>query len=208
MAMQRANKTNQSELAREIGVKPQTIQYLSTKGKGSEYAADLARALKCSYDWLSKGIGEIDDLGVNEIPPVYHKPPQPAVPVVGMAQLGPEGFWEETQHPVGYGDGVILWPSSDSNAYALRCVGDSMSPRIKHGEFVVIEPNHTIVAGDEVMVRTDDGRSMIKVFLYERDDRIHLDSINNGYGQITLDKRQITKFHYVAGIAKQALLRK
>lgn len=103
---------------------------------------------------------------------------------------------------------MILWASRDRNAYALRCVGDSMSPRIKHGEFVIVEPNHTIVAGDEVLVRTEDGRSMIKVFLYERDDRIHLDSINNGYGQMTIDKNQIIKFHYVAGIAKQALLRK
>lgn len=103
---------------------------------------------------------------------------------------------------------MILWASRDRNAYALRCVGDSMSPRIKHGEFVIVEPNHTIVAGDEVLVRTEDGRSMIKVFLYERDDRLHLDSINNGYGQMAIDKSQIIKFHYVAGIAKQALLRK
>lgn len=99
LAMQRAGKTNQSELAREIGVKPQTIQHLVTKGKSSIYSAELAAILGCSYRWLAKGEGQIDDMGVMDAHPAYHVPQEQGVPVVGTAQLGPEGFWDDTQHP-------------------------------------------------------------------------------------------------------------
>lgn len=62
--------------------------------------------------------------------------------MVGTAQLGDDGYFCELQYPVGHGDGRINWPTRDPNAYALRCKGESMKPRIRHGEFVVIEPNH------------------------------------------------------------------
>lgn len=64
------------------------------------------------------------------------------VPVLGNTQLGNGGFWTDMQYPVGNGDGHIRWPSYDADVYALKCVGDSMVPRIKEGEFVIIEPNH------------------------------------------------------------------
>lgn len=133
--------------------------------------------------------------------------PWTSIPVVGVAQLGTEGYWEESQHPVGFGDGCIAWMTEDHNAYALKCVGDSMAPRIRHGEYVIIEPNHNIVPGDEVLVKTTDGQSMIKVFLYERDGRVHLESVNSAFGQMVLQQENIDKFHYVAGIAKASLHR-
>jgi hypothetical protein len=37
--------------------------------------------------------------------------------------------------------GLRRYPSRDPNAYALRVKGDSMRPRIKPGEFVLVEPN-------------------------------------------------------------------
>ena len=162
-----------------------------------------------SAQWISTGLGPqrvSSDKGnlVEEESPIYFGP---SIPVVGTAQLGPEGYWEETQHPVGYGDGSVLWVSTDSNAYALKCVGDSMAPRIRHGEFVIVEPNHSIIPGDEVLVRTTDGRSMIKVFLYERDGMIYLNSINDQYGNTCLSRDTVEKIHYVAGIAKAALHR-
>lgn len=133
--------------------------------------------------------------------------PWTSIPVVGTAQLGTQGYWDESQHPVGFGDGSIAWLTNDHNAYALKCVGDSMSPRIRHGEYVIIEPNHPVISGDEVLVKTEDGQSMIKVFLYERENRVHLDSVNNQYEQMVIARDRITKFHYVAGIAKATLHR-
>lgn len=127
------------------------------------------------------------------------------VPIVGSAQLGDGGFWSDLQYPVGHGDGHIKWPTQDPDAYALRCIGTSMMPRIKSGEFVIVEPNNTYSAGDEVLVVTINDEVMVKTFLYNRDGYINLVSVNEDHPPIHLEVAQVVKIHYVAGIAKPSL---
>lgn len=127
------------------------------------------------------------------------------VPVVGSAQLGDDGHFCELQYPVGHGDGSVDWRTKDANAYAVKCRGESMKPRIRHGEFVVVEPNHPVQPGDEVLVRSEDGRVMVKQLAYIRDGMVHLDSINEKFPRITIEESQVESIHYVAGIAKSAL---
>ncbi|CAK7050024.1 LexA repressor [Saezia sanguinis] len=128
-----------------------------------------------------------------------------AIPVVGSAQLGDNGHFYELQYPVGQGDGYIQWATSDPNAYALRCKGDSMKPRIRHGEFVIVEPNHDYHPGDEVVVRDKRDRVMVKQLNYIRDGMVYLQSVNEAFGQIGIPQEDIEIMHYVAGIAKSAL---
>jgi len=127
---------------------------------------------------------------------------QGRVPVVGKAMLGMDGYFEALDYPVGHGDGYLAVPSRDPNAYALRVVGNSMTPRIKNGEFVLIEPGQTFANGDDVLVRTRDGRSMIKEFVYLRDGQYRFDSYGNGYEPIYLDEGQVEQIHFVGGIFK------
>lgn len=124
------------------------------------------------------------------------------VPVVGMAQLGTNGYFEALDFPVGHGDGYIQIYSGDPNAYALKVVGDSMQPRIRSGEFVLIEPNRGFVSGDEVLVKTVDGRSMIKVFMYRRDGEYRLLSVNDAHPPTTLQEAEIEIIHPVGAILK------
>lgn len=126
------------------------------------------------------------------------------VPVVGKAMLGAEGYFEAMDYPAGHGDGYIDISSSDENAYGLKVVGSSMHPRIKNGEFVLIEPNHPYQTGDEVLVKTKDGRAMVKEFIYLRDGQYRLDSISDGYPPIFIDADQVEKIHYVAAILKSS----
>ncbi|MGZ4954122.1 MAG: S24 family peptidase [Methylobacter sp.] len=127
------------------------------------------------------------------------------VPVVGTAQLGDNGHWYELGYPVGHGDGAIDYPTRDRNAYALRCVGDSMKPRIKDGEFVIVEPNSEPIPGDEVLLRSVDGRVMVKTFLYIRDNRVHLMSINEAHPPQSFALEEVDKIHYISAIVKKAL---
>jgi Predicted transcriptional regulator len=127
------------------------------------------------------------------------------VPVLGNTQLGHGGYWSELQYPVGNGDGYIRWPSYDKEAYALKCVGDSMVPRIKEGEYVIIEPNHNYHPGDEVLVVTEDGEVMVKTFLFERDGFYHLLPVNEDHAPVRVAKLKVTQIQYVAGIAKSSL---
>lgn len=124
------------------------------------------------------------------------------VPVLGTAQLGEDGFHYALDYPVGHGDGFIDYPTADKNAYALRVKGDSMRPRIKHGEFVLIEPDTAPQAGEEVLVRTTDGRVMVKVLDFRRDGVVQLSSVNEAHRPITLDEKDIERLHYVAAIVK------
>lgn len=129
----------------------------------------------------------------------------PGVPVVGTAQLGDDGFWSELEYPTGHGEGFVRYPMKDPNTYALRVKGDSMWPRIKSGEFVVIEPNAAIVLGEEVMVQTVDGRSMIKLLVTRRGGTVELHSINASHKPLTIDEKQVSKIHYVGGILKSSM---
>ncbi|ADZ41837.1 TPA: helix-turn-helix transcriptional regulator [Yersinia enterocolitica] len=129
------------------------------------------------------------------------------IPVVGNAQLGNGGFWNDMEYPIGSGDGFIRWPSYDPDAYALKCVGDSMMPRIKEGEFVIIEPGHNYIPGDEVLVVTDKDEVMVKTFLFERDGYIHLLPVNEDHAPIKYPRTAVVKIQYVAGIAKSSLWR-
>lgn len=128
------------------------------------------------------------------------------VPVVGTAQLGDHGYWSELDYPAGEGDGFVMYPARDPNTYAVRVKGDSMRPRIKPGEFVVIEPNAPVHIGEEVLVQTTDGRSMIKQLGARRNGLVELISINEqDHRPITLEERDIVKMHHVGGIMKASM---
>jgi SOS-response transcriptional repressor LexA len=122
------------------------------------------------------------------------------VPIVGAVQGGDNGFLTEIDYPTGYGDGHLTYPAKDNNTYALKVKGDSMRPRIKNNEFIIIEPNHQPQPGDDVIVCTRDGRKMVKELLYIRDGEVTLRSVNNDHNDITLKLTEVEKLHYVAAI--------
>lgn len=150
---------------------------------------------------LAEAFGISTDEVLGRTKPAAEQQPS-GVPVVGTVQAGDDGYWEELQYPVGHGDGFIRYPSRDPNAYALRVKGDSMRPRIKPGEFLLVEPNSTVIPGEEVIVTTVDGRSMVKVLGPRRDGMIELQSINEDHRPITLDEAEVRVMHYVAAIVK------
>lgn len=126
------------------------------------------------------------------------------VPVRGSAQLGDNRHWCDMEFPAGVGDGYIKFPTEDDDAYALRCVGDSMRPRIKNGEFVIIEPNTEVKAGEEVLIRAHDGRVMVKTYLYDREGYLYFQSVNENHPIISISREEIAIMHYVAAVVKSS----
>lgn len=202
-ALKRLGK-NQSWLAEEVGVSDNAISKWKRTGQISrENAVAVADLLALDLDVLLARRADTVEEDRSE-----YSAEHPGVPVVGTAQLGDNGYWHELDYPVGQGEGFITYPTRDKNAYALRVKGDSMRPRIKPGEFVVILPNHSIPPGEEVMVKTIDGRCMIKRLGSRRGGLIELISINEtDHRPITLDESQVEKLHYVAAIVKDDLYR-
>lgn len=181
---------------------------------GLHHAVKLQEAYGYSPKWLINGQGE-PKLG-GSIEPELDEPslsfdvfpiPQNSfrkIPVRGMAQLGDNGHFVDVEYPVGHGDGYVFFPTKDPDAYALRCNGESMRPRVKHNEFVVVEPNTQIQNGDEVLVKSQDGRVMVKELAYVRDGIVHLSSVNERHGMVRIPQDQVERLHFVAGIVKRS----
>lgn len=116
--------------------------------------------------------------------------------ILGIAQLGPDGYWDA----LAVADGWLDVPTTDPDAYSLRVKGDSMAPAIRSGWVVWCEPNHQLIPGEYVMVRCTDGQSMVKELLYENADEVSLMAVNDGYGRLTIARSDIEQIHYVGGI--------
>lgn len=195
----------QEQLAQKVGCSQGTIGNLeSSAGAKSQsstrYLPKIAEELGVSALWLSEGDGEVAD--VLQIKPVHD------VPVVGDVKGGADGFFEELDYPPGHGDGSIPYPTSDKNAYALRVRGDSMHPRYRAGEFIVVEPNVAPQPGEDVVVICKDGRKLLKTLGWAREGTVSLLSINNGYAPLTMDASEIDRMHAVAGTVPARALRK
>lgn len=121
------------------------------------------------------------------------------VPVVGHVKGGTDGYLEEMQFPAGYGEGFVEFWTKDSAAYALRVKGDSMHPRYRAGEYIVVTPSIEAQPGRDVVVKLRDGRKLLKQLNWVRSGEVQLLSINDGYGPTTLSADEIESIHRVAG---------
>lgn len=122
------------------------------------------------------------------------------VPVIGEAIMSTEGEFDMCEDLTGW----LQIYSPDPDAFSVRVKGDSMFPRINSGEFVVVEPNTQIHPGDEVFIRTIEGKNLIKRLAYYRESSYQFLSINLQYKPMTLDESKVTKVYYVAAIVKSS----
>lgn len=126
--------------------------------------------------------------------------PSRNIPIVGVAIGGPQGHLNIDSYAVGQGEGYVSFPSSDPGAYVLKVRGDSMRPRIKSGEFIVVEPNAEAQQGDEVVVKLRDDGVIVKELLWIRDGEMSLGSINDSVPPMTVPLSSIQYVHRVAAI--------
>ena len=86
------------------------------------------------------------------------------MPLLGFAQAGAGGFFDDGGFPAGQGWDEIAFPGlADDGAYALEVSGDSMLPLYRDGDVIIVSPTSPIRRGDRVVVRTTDGEVMAKI---------------------------------------------
>lgn len=101
------------------------------------------------------------------------------VPLIGMAQAGTEGYFDDAGYPVGGGWDEILFPdANDPHAYALEISGNSMEPLYRDGDVVIVSPTTSPRRGDRVVVKTRDGEVMAKLLRRRTAQKIELVSFN------------------------------
>lgn len=101
------------------------------------------------------------------------------VPLIGLAEAGAGGFFDDGGFPAGQGWDEINFPAQDRDAvYALEVSGDSMLPLYRHGDVIIVSPAANVRAGDRVVVRTRGGEVMAKMLTRRTARRIELKSLN------------------------------
>jgi len=101
------------------------------------------------------------------------------VPVIGCAQAGNAGFFDDAGYPVGSGWDELVFPGvTDAHAYALEISGDSMEPVYRDGDTIIVSPGANVRRGDRVVLKTREGEIMAKQLVRENSTRIELKSLN------------------------------
>ncbi len=165
-----------SGLARRAGLDPTTFNK-------SKRAATDGRLRWPNTESISK-ILEATGASVDEFMSLMREPSEDIyrlrpVPLIGFAQAGTGGFFDDGGFPVGSGWDEVAFPDvRDEHAYALEVTGDSMMPLYRDGDVIIVSPESSVRRGDRVVVRTQDGEVMAKVLARKTARIVELHSLN------------------------------
>ncbi len=100
-------------------------------------------------------------------------------PLIGFAQAGRGGFFDDAGFPAGHGWEEVELPTGVAEgSYALQVQGDSMLPLYRDGDVLVVSPGATTRVGDRVVVKTTGGEVTAKVLARRTTRSILLKSLN------------------------------
>ena len=106
----------------------------------------------------------------------------PTLPLMGRAQAGTGGYFDDAGFPVGQGLEEIDPPAeAGEGAYALKVSGDSMMPLYRDGDILIVQPGASLRKGDRVVAKTRGGEVMAKVLAARPSETVTLTSLNPVY---------------------------
>lgn len=104
------------------------------------------------------------------------------IPLLGMAQAGQDGFFDDAGLPVGEGWEQTELPRPSDSLLSLRINGDSMAPLYREGDRVIVDREASDVRrGDRVVVRTTGGETLAKEVAALTAKVVTLASVNPAY---------------------------
>lgn len=115
-----------------------------------------------------------------------------SVPLLGFAQAGAGGYFDDAGFPAGQGWELVELPgAAREGAYALRVQGDSMAPLYRDGDVLIVEPGATVRRGDRVVVKTVGGEVMAKVLQRRTTAVIELASLNPAHADRSFQPAEV-----------------
>ena len=176
-----------SGLAKKSGLDPTTFnksKRITPDGRPRWPSTEsVAKALDATATTIDTFVQLIGDSG---------RPVTQAVPLIGFAEAGAGGYFDDGGFPVGRGWDEIAFPAvSDEHAYALEISGDSMMPAYRDGDVILVSPAAPIRRSDRVVVKTKDGEVMVKELKRRTSKTIELRSLNPSHKERTLPVRDV-----------------
>ena len=115
-----------------------------------------------------------------------------SIPLIGFAQAGGGGYFDDAGFPVGGSWDEIVFPNvGDEHAYALEISGDSMLPLYRDGDVVVVSPAAPVRRGDRVVVKTREGEVLAKELKRRTARTVELRSLNPEHPDRLLQEGEI-----------------
>ena len=120
------------------------------------------------------------------------------VPLIGMAQAGNDGFFDDSGFPSGVGWEDIAFPDNpDPHCYALEITGDSMAPVYRDGDRIMVSPAGSLRRGDRVVVKSHAGEVLAKSLARMTAQRIELKSFNPAFADRTFALSEVAFVHRI-----------
>ncbi len=114
------------------------------------------------------------------------------LPLIGMAQAGAGGYFDDGGFPVGSGWDEVHFPAvTDEHSYALEISGDSMTPAYRECDIVIVSPAAPVRRGDRVVVKTTEGEVLAKELKRQTAKTIELKSLNPDHPDRVLSTDQV-----------------
>ncbi|MGF0537471.1 S24 family peptidase [Agrobacterium sp. ES01] len=174
-----------SGLARRAGLDPTAFnksKRIASDGRMRWPSTEsIAKVLEATGASIEQFMQLIRDGGPDPVPGGAF-PPQPgSIPLLGFAQAGAGGFFDDGGFPAGQGWDLVEFPASPERkvgVYALEVQGDSMLPLYRDGDVLIVEPAAQVRRGDRVVVKTTGGEVMAKILSRQTAKAIELTSLN------------------------------
>ncbi|NJM28966.1 MAG: helix-turn-helix transcriptional regulator [Rhizobiales bacterium] len=178
-----------SGLAKKSGLDPTSFNPSKRHGPDGRPRWPTTESIARVLDASGASVEEFTDLltGRRGQPPRRKQ-----IPLLGLAQAGKGGFFDDSGFPAGSGWEEIDVPGvTDSNAYALEISGDSMLPIFREGDTIIVSPGATVRKGDRVVVKTTDGQVMAKIMQRQTAKTVELSSFNPEHETRTIEMKDI-----------------
>ena len=177
-----------SGLARRSGLDPTTFnksKRITKEGKQRWPSTEsVSKVLTATGDSLAEFVTQMGDDNASVL--------AQRVPVIGYAQAGDKGYFDDAGYPTGSGWDEVLFPQiGDSHAFALEISGASMEPIYRDGDTIVVSPAAGIRRGDRVVVRTKGGEVMAKELARQSARKVELASLNKDHSDRSLEVEEI-----------------
>ena len=178
-----------SGLAKNAGLDPTSFNKSKRMSPGGKLRWPGTESLAKILDATGASFEEFADLAQHTLGRATRRG---NIPVIGLAQAGSEGFFDDGGFPVGASWKEVTFPDiGDDNAYALEVSGDSMAPMYRENDIIIVSPNADIRRRDRVVVKTRSGEVMAKILVRKTANRIELASLNPDYEDRSLDVRDV-----------------
>ncbi len=177
-----------SGLARRSGLDPTTFnksKRITKEGKQRWPSTEsVSKVLTATGDSLAEFVAQMGEDNASVL--------AQRVPVIGYAQAGDRGYFDDAGYPTGSGWDEVLFPQiGDLHAFALEISGTSMEPIYRDGDTIVVSPAAGIRRGDRVVVRTKDGEVMAKELSRQSARKIELASLNKDHADRSIEVEEI-----------------